>query len=266
MTFNKITNVKLRLLIISIVLISFIVMFINYKFFNHTVDRIFYDGNYKVWAHRGYHKNSQTNSIESFSAAFDRGAYGIELDIFYDKDLKDFIVSHDYPYETHDHKLLTLEHVFSSLGSRGYFWVDFKQLESAQYIDSVVNKMSNLLRRFNLTDRVIIESPHGLALRKFSQKGLHTSYWINPSNNRLKLMIQDYGYRALIAFSNFSAISMDYRDYKKYMKTNYSHLPIHLFTINDKAELKRLVNDCAVKVALSDEDYYSLIQESCSQN
>lgn len=266
MTFNKLSYLKLRLLIILIVLIFFIVMSINYKFYKHRVDKIFYDGNYKVWAHRGYHKNLQTNSIESFSEAFDRGARGVELDVFYDKDLKDFIVSHDYPYELHNDKLLTLEHVFSLLGNRGYFWVDFKQLDAVQDIDIVVDKIANLLRRFNLTDRVIIESPYGLRLRKFSEKGLHTSYWINPSSSRLTFVIQDYGYRALIAFSNFSAISMNYKKYNKYMKRNYSHLPIHLFTVNDRAELDRLVNICTVKVVLSDEDYYSLKQQSCSQN
>ena len=245
------------------ILFALVFLFINYKFFSHSVANSFYNGNHKVWAHRGYYKKFPENSIESFSEAFNRGARGVELDIFFDEGLQDFIVSHHIPYKLHENKLLTLEKVFSSVGNRGYFWVDFKRLDSVHNIDIVVDKMEKLLRKFDLFEKVIIESPEGFLLRKFSQKGMHTSYWIQLPSIRVLLWIKDFGYRAMIAFSNFSAVSMDYRDYANYIKRNYSHLPIHLFTVNNKEEVVDLINNCEVKVVLSDEDYYYLKQESC---
>ena len=260
-------NLTGKIIVVNLVslpiLFAFVFVFINYKFFSHSVANSFYNGNHKVWAHRGYYKKFPENSIESFSEAFNRGAHGVELDIFFDEGLQDFIVSHDVPYKLHKNKLLTLEKVFSSVGNRGYFWVDFKRLASVHNIKIVVDKMEKLLRKFDLFEKVIIESPEGFLLRKFSQKGIHTSYWVQLPSIRVLIWIKDFGYRAMIAFSNFSALSMDYRDYANQLKRNYSHLPIHLFTVNNKEEMVELINNCEVKVVLSDEDYYSLKQESC---
>ncbi len=260
-------NLTGKIIVVNLVslpiLFIFVFVVISYKFFSHSVANSFYDANHKVWAHRGYHKKFPENSIESFSEAFNRGAHGVELDIFFDEGLQDFIVSHDIPYKLHKNKPLTLEKVFSSVGNKGYFWVDFKQLDSVHNIDVAVDKMEKLLRKFDLFEKVIIESPKGFLLRKFSRKGMHTSYWIQFPSIRVLIWIKDFGYRAMIVFSNFSAVSMDYRDYSNYIKRNYSHLPIHLFTLNNKEEVVELIRNCEVKVVLSDEDYYSLTQESC---
>lgn len=260
-------NLTGKIIVVNLVslpiLFAFVFLFINYKFFSHSVANSFYNGNHKVWAHRGYYKKFPENSIESFSEAFHRGAQGVELDIFFDEGLQDFIVSHHIPYKLHENKLLTLEKVFSSVGNRGYFWVDFKRLDSVHNIDIVVDKMEKLLRKFDLLEKVIIESPKGFLLRKFSQKGMHTSYWIQLPSIEGLILIKDFGYRAMIVFSNFSAISMDYRDYSDYIRKSYSHLPIHLFTVNNKEEAAELIKNCGVKVVLSDEDYYYLTQESC---
>jgi glycerophosphoryl diester phosphodiesterase len=245
------------------ILLALVFVFINYKFFSHSVTNSFYSGSYKVWAHRGYYKQFPENSIESLSEAFNRGARGVELDIFFDQELQNFIISHDIPDKSVKNELLTLEKVFSSLGKRGYFWIDFKQLESVHDINLVVDKMEKLLTKFQLFEKVIIESPNGFLLRKFSQRGIHTSYWIQLSSIKVLTLIKDCAYRVMIAFSNFSAISMDYRDYGDYIRKSYSHLPIHLFTVNDKEEASELIKNCAVKVVLSDEDYYYLTHESC---
>ena len=255
---------KVLVTILLIVPILLIFVFINYKFYSLTPTNLIYDGCHKVWGHRGYHKDYPQNSIESFSEAFNRGAHGVELDIFFDVDLQDFIVSRDYPYNLKNNELLTLEKVFSSIGNKGYFWIDFKQLGSVPKIDIVIDKLENLLMKYNLFEKVIIESPKGVRLRRFAQRGMHTSYWLQPSSNKLLFWIKEFGYRAVIAFSNFSAISMDSSAYTTYIKRNYSHLPIHLFTVNDKQDLVKLVEDCSVKIVLSDEDYYSLKQGSCS--
>jgi len=257
-------RVKFLIVILSIVTTLLVVGIVNYKFYNYSVTNPFYNGCYKVWGHRGYFKDYTENSIESFSEAFDRGAHGVELDIFFDKNLQDFIVSHDYPYNLVNGKLLTLENVFSAVGNRGYFWVDFKQLDAVPDVDFVVDKMERLIKKFNLYDKVIIESHKGILLRKFSRKSIHTSYLITKPTYRFMFWIKDFQYRSLIGFSNFSAISMS-KSYYKYAKKNYSHLPIHLFTVNDKNKLSKLIDYNAVKVILSDETYYSLKNPACLQ-
>jgi len=256
------------LIIISLLAVS-IVGIVNYKFNNYSVTNPFYNGCYKVWGHRGYFKDYPENSIESFSEAFDRGAHGVELDIFFDNNLQDFIVSHYYPYNLVNGKLLTLENVFSAVGNRGYFWVDFKQLDAVPDVDFVVDKMERLIKKFNLLDKVIIESTKGILLRKFSQKSIHTSYWIVfPPKGKLSpfrfiLRIKDFLYRSLIGFSNFSAISMFHNHYNNYTKKTYSHLPIHLFIVNDKDKLSKYIDYNAVKVILSDKAFYSLKNAAC---
>ncbi len=255
-------RVKFLIVILSIVTTLLVVGIVNYKFYTYSVTNPFYNGCYKVWGHRGYFKDYPENSIESFSEAFDRGAHGVELDIFFDNNLQDFIVSHDYPYNLVNGKLLTLENVFSAVGKRGYFWVEFKQLDAVPDVDLVVDKMERLIKKFNLMDKVIIESPKGILLRKFSKKSIHTSYWLDKPTYRFMFWIKDFQYRSLIGFSNFSAISMSHR-YYNHTKKKYSHLPIHLYTVNDKDALSKLIDDNAVKVILSDEAYYSLKNAAC---
>ena len=261
-------RVKFLIIILPTVTTLLVVGIVNYQFYNYSVTNPFYNGCYSVWAHSGYHKVDPYNSIENFSEAFDRGAKGVEIDIIFDNNLQDFIVSHDYPYSLVKGKLLTLENVFSAVGDRGYLWVDFKQLDTVSDVDLVVDKMERLLKKFNLMDKVIIESRKGILLRKFSQKSIHTSYWIAFSPNgelfpfRFKLRIKDFLSRSLIGISNFSAISMSHKYYKSKKKI-YSHLPIHLYTVNDKDELSKLIDDNAVKVILSDKSYYSFKNAAC---
>ncbi|MBT7044157.1 MAG: hypothetical protein HN977_02095, partial [Gammaproteobacteria bacterium] len=88
-----------------------------------------YNGCHKVWTARGLYGNGiDQNSIESIGAAFDIGAEGVEVDVRYDKKMQDFIVSHDYPYNKKNGKILKLSELFDALGDNHYFWLDYKKL------------------------------------------------------------------------------------------------------------------------------------------
>ena len=51
----------------------------------------------KVWGHRGFAAAGGENSLRSVQTAFNRGAKGVEIDILFDRELNDFVVSHDRP-------------------------------------------------------------------------------------------------------------------------------------------------------------------------
>jgi len=85
-----------------------------------------YDDPHKVWSNRGLVletneilRDGKHNSIESVTLAFDRGAKGVEVDVFYDSELALFIASHDRPYHLQNGKLLSLRELLGARGARG---------------------------------------------------------------------------------------------------------------------------------------------------
>jgi len=257
------TRIKLImfLILIPIILLLIVVAIIDYKF-NQLKPKMLYSDCLKVWAHRGYSKESPENSLESYKKAFELGAKGVEMDIFFDLDLQDFIVSHDYPYKLENGKFLRLEDVFTNIGGLGYFWLDFKNLNSmsANNASIAVTKMYNLLQQNNLLKKVIIESTDPVNLSRFSKAGLYTSYWIYPDSNRslFHFWVTIYKYKLNYLLGEFSALSMDKDYYNTKIEKIFSHIPIHLFTVNDNKLLMTLTRKQNVKIILSDENFYSI--------
>ncbi|UCD89265.1 MAG: glycerophosphodiester phosphodiesterase [Desulfobacterales bacterium] len=237
---------------------------IDYKFSRINPNAI-YSGCYKVWAHRGFFKEGlEENSIESMTKAFELGAAGTELDVFYDLHLDEYIVSHDFPYRLKQGRILKLQDVFEKVSQRGYFWLDFKNLQvlSKKDAQKATLRMLDLLEKFNLTDKAIIESMNPVNLSIISRSGLHTSYWITPEasaeNNFFKFWRDIYRTKLFFLYGKFSALSMNHYRFSENIEKRFAHIPIHLFTVNDKKRVMRLVQKKNVRVILSDEkQFYS---------
>ena len=231
--------------------------------FAYTRSPLFYSGEYKIWAHRGYWKQDIPNSIESYTKAFSLGARGIELDIHYDIGREAYIVSHDYPYTPVNGRVLTLEAVLSRVGPLGRFWLDFKNLEtlSKENARVAISRLYSLLATYRVTGKVIIESKNPVNLAVASRAGLYTSYWIEPEEEGFfQFWLYIYLCKIFYIYGNFSAISMDYNYYSHKIEEIFAHAPIHLFTVNDVTLLNRLIDKPEVKIILSDENRYLMKQ------
>jgi len=260
--------------IIGLILIPLALFFsfktlIDYLFISKASSTpFFYNECEKVWGHRGYFKSHEQNSLNSYRAAFDLGAEGTELDIFYDIEMNDFVVSHDFPYKLKDGKLLMLDEVFNVFGNTYYYWLDFKNLKkmSEKDVRSSVLKMSLLMDKYNIKNKIIIESTSVNKLFQLSKAGFHTSHWISFNENigGLEYWKRSYKLKIKYLLGYFSAISMDYRIYTLKLKKSFSGLPILLFTINDEPTVMEYVMDDSVKVILSDESLYVRKSNACA--
>lgn len=223
----------------------------------------------KVWAHRGYAATGGENSLQSIAEAYRRGAVGVEIDVLYDRELDDFVVSHDRPYTLFDGQPLLLESVLSLHSRSGFFWLDAKNLRSLSPLTAhrAIRRLATLIRRYQLTERAFVESSHPVYLSWLVDRGIHTSYAISPGDRRrnpplyeLHVAIMKLTYVSVGA----DAISMNAARYTPGTSTTFDRTPILLSTINDAILLRHLSAIPKMKVILSDEDHYAI--SSCSSN
>lgn len=259
----KIKRIYIIILLVSM-LIPVIILIINYKFENLKIKQ-FYLGEYKVWAHRGYHIDEQENSINSFNKAINKGAKGIELDLWYDNNIKDFVVSHDYPYKLINGKLLTFNELLNNIPNNVFIWLDFKNLSSMSRSDAEISgrHLREILINHNIKDKCIVESQNPINLSIFSNLGMFTCYgiyiieatnysnWFKYNKNLLKLKLS-------FIFGNISAVSLPFKQYNKNISKDLPNIPIYLYTVNDEEEIIKYINDNSVRVILSNNNYYNM--------
>jgi glycerophosphoryl diester phosphodiesterase len=245
----------------ALLIVLSLVLYVNISFSRLKVNP-FYNDCRKVWGHAGYSREYGVNSLPGYKQAFDLGAKGVELDVHYDPDLDRFIVSHDFPYKRIDGKLLRLEDVLNELGNRGYFWLDFKNLKhiGKKEAAKAARRLSDLIERYHVKDRVIVESKDAINLTVLSRAGIPTSYWVNVNRNKegFSTRLRVFGFKAMFLYGRFSAVSMDHRNYTPYLQETFKNLPVHLFTINREEEILEHLYWENVKVILSDENFFAL--------
>jgi len=238
-----------------------LILYVNISF-SRLQTAPFYDGCYKVWGHRGYFKNYEMNSLEGFQQAFDMGARGVELDVHYDTERNRFVVAHDLPEESFGTDVLQLEEVFAKLGERGFFWLDIKNLGGmrASLVKNVADLMLDLLTRYSLKEKVIVESKVSQKLAAFSKRGIFTSYWITPGRNNGFLAARLKLFRFKVGFlrGGFSAVSMNYLNFTPDIQKKFANVSVHLFTINGQDHISEYLNMSNVKIILSDDNFYTL--------
>jgi hypothetical protein len=178
-----------------------------------------YDEPHKVWATRGLVTNGSMgspvrvrNSIESISYAFDQGAKGTEVDVFYDSDIGTFIVSHSRHYEKPNGILLTLDKLFEAVGDDGYFWLDWKKLRhlDGDQLRAALARLNQLMGRGDLRDRVYVEGEAPLSLLVVKQAGFQTIYDCRPilDSNILAPVVVDV-FKAVYYFGGFTVMGMN---------------------------------------------------------
>lgn len=231
---------------------------------------LFYDDCRKVWGHRGHPEPLAIpeNTIPSFENAFALGAPGVEMDVHYDPARQEFFVArYQNGEDPPPGRRLTLDQVFTAVGDRGYFWLDFQTLRllDAATARQAARDLRALLDRFGLRQRVIVESDRPENLRYLAREGLHTSYWIfnidEEAFPRTPWGLWWATVRIKVNYlrGGFSAISLDRRFYTPDLAWLLKGgARIHLFTVNDPDALRALVRRPEVRVILSDSAHYDI--------
>lgn len=221
----------------------------------------------KVWSTRGLvplDSNNmpavQLNSIESVQLAYDNGAAGIEVDVFYDPKMGQYVVSHDRnPYKLKNGKLLSLNELFIAAGNRGYFWLDFKKLRhlDSEQLDAAVARLEMISSPFDLKKRLYVEGAAPVNLKAFQRAGFQTIFDIQPTvDSNLVTPLVANAYKIVYYFGDYTVIGMNHGDkdapiYGKRMREILGNIPVFIYHVPDDRELlKELSPESQILVLL----------------
>ncbi len=199
-----------------------------------------YDDNRKIWSARGiYGDGVDENSIQSIGHAFSEGALGVEVDVFYDVKMNDYIVSHNYPYELKNGKILPLSELFEALGDDHYFWLDFKKLRRLKgaEVTAAVQRLKAISKRNNLHQRIYVEGEAPTNLIVFRRAGFHTIFDTHPAtDNCLFAGFMISIYKMFYYFGNHTVMGMEYGElgnpvYGKKSRKRLGRIPVFLYHV-----------------------------------
>lgn len=229
-----------------------------------------YNEPHKVWATRGLVTDGSDgapvrvrNSIESISYAFDRRARGTELDVYYDTEMCEFIVSHSHRYEKPNGALLTLCTLFDAVGEDGCFWLDWKnlrQLDSAQ-LQAALAQLKQITDRGDLRNRVYVEGEAPFSLLPVKQAGFQTIYDCRPmlDTNILDPVLVDV-FKAVYYFGGFTVMGMNSGTraepiYGPNTRIQLRNIPVFVYHVpDDMAFLEELASFKDVRVIILQQD------------
>jgi glycerophosphoryl diester phosphodiesterase len=253
---KKILSIFLMLLVLFVLLITSIEIYTTAFIPEHKLSSI----ENKTWSHAGLIKDSnlKQNTIEAFDNALINKANGLELDVIYDIEMKEFIVSHDFPYQRHGGELLKLASVFHKYQNTTNYWLDFKNLRT---LNSKQTKEScEILIRILQTEsvaqnNVLIESVNLDNLSHYTNNSFYTSWWILPYKSKYKSIFRDYIHKYYYIVGKFSSLSMPYKYYHR-IESHMNNIPINLWTINDPKPYEKYLKKAQVKIILSDQNWF----------
>jgi len=232
-----------------------------------------YNNCHKVWSSRGfYDSHSNQNSLNSFKNAFSLGHHGVEVDFYYDVEMKKFIISHDRPkkdkkgnlhYSLKDGKLFTLENLLDELGDNHYFWLDYKNLDrlSKEETQNAIERLDVITEGNDFKERFYIEGSTPNTLDIYTKAGYKTLFAFQPLKaDSIFSSISSNIYKIAYYFYDITAIAMPYGPlgnpkYSEQTQKNLQGIPTFLFHVPENEKLlNELVEKKDVRVMLVGRD------------
>jgi len=182
---------------------------------------------------------------------------GFECDVYYNDEKNFFDVHHD-PGITGAPGLETLLQGYVPSKGNASVWLDFKNLTSENQAQALA-ELIRLRFKFNLTDRILVESSQAELLTAFSDSGFYTSYY-TPLFNPYIIPAKDEAdiadsLSAILHRSKVNALSGYYFQYP-YLKRHFPHYPVLTWSVQSRFSLvswlfrKKLEADPSVRVVL----------------
>jgi len=178
-----------------------------------------YNNCHKVWATRGLVTEgdltltSSGNSIKTINLAFNRGAKGSEVDVYFDPKLGTYVASHDRPYDIQENgKFLTLDELFNSIGNEYYIWLDFKKMGhlSEKEAHQAVERLNLVSNKYGIKNKLYLESEGPINLGIFRDAGFKTIFDTQPLTE--SYWVSDFViniYKIAYYFGDFTVMAMN---------------------------------------------------------
>jgi len=266
---------KIALLVILslAVLYNLTLLYIDANIKNR-VEKHVYENCNKIWSARGfYNSREEQNTITSMKRAFELGAIGAEVDLYYDVKMDKFIISHDKPkkgidgnlvYTKKGGELLTLEKFLKVLSKDHYFWLDYKNLDrlSVDETSKAIQRLLKITNFDNIRERLYIEGSNPLLVSMYTDAGFRTILGIHPlpGSNPLSSIVIN-GYKIAYFFKNITALAMPYGKkvddpiYDATAQENLKDVPVFIFhTPDDETTIRSLMAKKDVRVVLVGKD------------
>jgi len=124
---------------------------------------------HKIWAHRV----NTLEELEKKHQIFE----GLEIDLIYSKYLNNLYVAHD---ESDTMRGILLEDWINYIPNpeKKWYWFDLKNLNKKN-AENIANLLSEILKKYEITDKTICENRNVKALAVLKRKGLAVAYWVN---------------------------------------------------------------------------------------
>jgi len=203
----------------------------------------------KAWV-KGIDTKELMNSIESKSS-------GIEFDVYFGVQKKIFDVHHD-PDNSIGLNLEDQLQIYTQRGMQASIWLDLKNLDESNYLYAV-KVLSAIRTKYNLKNRLLVESNRADLLAVFIDSGFFTSYYtpvFNPylvSDQEMKNQVDSL--TKVIAKSKVNALSGYYFQYP-FLHHYFPNYPILIWSANDRFSLVNWL--FKKKVAASSEVFIAL--------
>jgi glycerophosphoryl diester phosphodiesterase len=260
-------GILLLILCVSVISYLSLISYVDFKLSERDYSQV-YNHCKKIWSTRGLitdtnNRINDANSIESLTLAFQKGANGVEVDVYFDLALEKFIVSHDRPYNLKNGRLLTLENLFNALGDSGNYWLDFKKLPNLSDDDALkaAKRLNEISIAKNIKQRIYVESEDPINLGLFRDIGFKTLFDTQPlpdSYPATKFVAN--AYKVAFYFGGFSVMGLDYGaidnpTYADDSRSTLENIPLFMYHVpNDDKLLKELSKDKNIRVLLNKDD------------
>lgn len=234
-----------KILFFGFCLLSIIFGTIQVKFSNLALSG--YKTENKLWIHRGgYPENTKAGITQSLN----QGYTGVEVDIYYDSNHNQFLVTNDDPSLNRSSTTLTLEEFLKYFSnSNHHWWFSLKNLSDANF-KQVLSKLTSLVESYSLSGRYFIESDQYFPLRDLAKESIPSVYLMNPHSQSSLFFIRKIENKVKILLADFIGVSLDQGSYDDDASAYLSHLSKFMFVVSGEAK-DQYLKDPTVQVILT---------------
>ena len=194
--------------------------------------------NTELWLHRG---QSYSKNLEEIFFKINKDRWkGVELDVYFSKNYRQFFITHNHPL-TND--LPTLDDILYAKNKK--LWLDLKNLSDIKFSDLKVLKEK--LKYIGIKNQVFIESQNLLKLKFLQDKNVNIIFnFPMIFENKIYLFLIKY----LTKIFGFEYISISVNSFFK-IKSYFKPHQFFLFTVNSNEKICELISKQTVNVILT---------------
>ena len=194
--------------------------------------------NTELWLHRG---QSYSKNLEEIFFKINKDRWkGVELDVYFSENYRQFFITHNHPL-TND--LPTLDDILYAKNKK--LWLDLKNLSDIKFSDLKVLKEK--LKYIGIKNQVFIESQNLLKLKFLQDKNFNIIFnFPIIFENKIYLFLIKY----LTNIFGFEYISISINSFLK-IKSYFKPHQFFLFTVNSNKKICELISKKTVNVILT---------------